>query len=87
MPRLIVDEPDGFYNSMDSRLPSYRHFNLDEFEKQVMDCYWSYPREKLDALFQTKKAVCTSIIAAGGRNDFKLPHKRAVTNNFRAQGS
>ena len=69
----------GFYNSMDSWLPGYRNFNLNDFEKQVMDCYWSYPPEKLDALFQTKTAVCTSIIAADGRNDFKLPHER-VTN-------
>ena len=67
----------GFYNSMDSRLPKYRKFKLNEFEVQVDACFWEYPPEKLDSLFDMKKAVCASIIAAEGRNDFKLPHKRA----------
>ena len=48
----------GFYNSMDSRLPAYRDFKLDAFEKQVQECFWSYTPEKLDKLCQTKKAVC-----------------------------
>ena len=66
----------GFYNSMDSRLPQYRKFKLDDFEKQVDECYWAYPPEKLTALFDTKKLVCGAIITADGRNDFALPHKR-----------
>jgi hypothetical protein len=66
----------GFYNSMDSRLPQYRKFKLDDFEKQVDECYWAYPPEKLTALFDSKKRVCGAIITAGGRNDFALPHKR-----------
>ena len=66
----------GFYNSMDSRLLQYRKFKLDDFEKQVDECYWAYPPEKLTALFDSKKRVCGAIITAGGRNDFALPHKR-----------
>ena len=61
---------------MDSRLPKYRKFKLDEFFKQVDACYWEYPAEKLESLFETKKLVCGAIVAAEGRNDFKLPHKR-----------
>lgn len=67
----------GFYNSMDSRLPKRRSFNLDELEKQCVQGFWDYPMEKLDALFETKRAVCAAIIAAGGDNGFKLPHKKA----------
>ena len=66
----------GFYNSMDSRLLQYRKFKLDDFEKQVDECYWAYPPEKLTALFDSKKRVGGAIITAGGRNDFALPHKR-----------
>ena len=66
----------GFYNSMDSRLPKQRSFKLDELAQQCIDSFWEYPSEKLDALFETKMVVCSSIIAAGGDNDFKLPHKK-----------
>ena len=55
----------GFYNSIDSRLPKLRNFNLDELYKQVEDEFWAYPSEKLDALARMKACVCQAIIAAG----------------------
>ena len=36
-----------------------------------------YPSETLDDIFEMKKEVCRSIIAAGGDNDFKLPRKKS----------
>jgi len=41
----------GFNKSLDSRLPRVRSFNLDDFELQILQCFASYPEEKLHALF------------------------------------
>ena len=65
----------GFYNSIDSRLPKLRKFSLDELYQQVVDAFWEYPSEKLDALARMKARVCKAIIKSGGDNDFKLPRK------------
>ena len=65
----------GFYNSLDSRLPAQRPFDLNKLFELVESAYWEYPGEKLDNLFDTKMAVCKSIIEARGDNDFSLPHK------------
>ena len=69
----------GFYASWDSRIPHLRPFDVDELAAMCEAAFWEYPSEKLEALVETKKAVCKSIIAAGGNNDFKLPHKKAAS--------
>ena len=66
----------GFYNSLDSTLPPKRPFQLDALAQLVVESFWSYPSEKLDALFDTKMRVTKCIVEAEGDNNFKLPRKR-----------
>ena len=67
----------GFFNSLDSRLPKLRPYNLDEFEKLIVDEHEQYPAEKMDALFDSKQRVCQAILRCGGDNSYKMPHRRA----------
>ena len=69
----------GFNKSLDSRLPKVRSFDLDAFEKEILDAFDEYPSEKLDALYDMKQRVIECIIACDppGGNTFKLPHRSA----------
>lgn len=73
----------GFNNSLDSRLPKTRSFDLDAFEQQILDEWDEYPAEKLDDLFDMKSRVLEEIIKDGGGNSFKLPHRTAAEKRAR----
>ena len=68
----------GFFNSVDSRIPKLRPYDLDEFEKMIIAAHDSYPGEKLDAIFDMKQAICERVLATTppGNNDYDLPHKK-----------
>jgi hypothetical protein len=68
----------GFNNSLDSRLPKKRSFDLDEFEQQVLEQFNDYPMEKLDDLFDMKQRVTRCILDSDppGGNNFTLPHRK-----------
>ena len=53
-----------------------RSFKLDEFWKQCQQCFWDYPSEVLQQIFETKMAVVKAIIENGGDNTYKMPRKR-----------
>ena len=69
----------GFNNSLDSRLPRVRDFNLDKFNAQIDQEYNDYPEEKLDALYDMKSRVLECIRTSNppGGNNYKLPHRKA----------
>ena len=52
----------GFNKSLDSRLPHRRSFDLDAFERQLLQAVKEYPAEKLNAIFDMKSRVIECII-------------------------
>ena len=83
----IPNSPDtnacdlGFFRSLDSRPPRKRAMRLDAFEKQVLQAFKDYPPDRLSAIFDQKKRVCSAIIADGGNNAYKMPHARDSEKN------
>ena len=65
----------GFFNSVDSRLPKLRPYDLDAFYELVEKAHAEYPAEKLDSLYDSKMRVCKAILSANppGNNDYKMP--------------
>ena len=65
----------GFFNSVDSRLPKLRPYDLDAFYALVETAHAEYPAEKLDSLYDSKMRVCKAILSANppGNNDYKMP--------------
>ena len=53
----------GFFNSVDSRVPKLRPYNLDDFEQLIIDAHNDYPGEKLDAIFDLKHKLCAVVLA------------------------
>ena len=86
VPIEIVDQPAqspdtncndlGFYASIDSRMPKFRSFNLDQLFAEVCQAWNAYPSEKLRDIFDTKHAIMEEIIKDKGDNLYKLPHKK-----------
>ena len=69
----------GFNNSLDSRLPKMRSFDLDEFEGEILEAWEEYPEDKLHDLFDMKLRVLKEIVVKDkGGNSFKLPHRTAA---------
>ena len=66
----------GFFNSVDSRLPKLRPYDLDAFFALVEEAHAEYPAEKLDSLYDSKMRICKAILSANppGNNDYKMPH-------------
>ena len=60
----------GFYWSLDSKLPQFRSFDLDDFAKEVQDAFDSYMYDTtiLTRIDRAKKIILQRIIKAGGDN-------------------
>lgn len=83
----VANSPDtnacdlGFFRSLDTHLPRKRSMKLNAFEEEVMTAFNNYPSEKLSAIFDQKMRVCKAIIADGGNNQYKMPHRRDSEKN------
>jgi hypothetical protein len=64
----------GFFNSLAHLTADEHSDSLSELLTAVEECYWSYPTDTLERVWQMQFNVYNSILQARGDNIYKMPH-------------
>jgi hypothetical protein len=80
---IVVEQPTkspdmnandlGFYNSLDSKIPNPRPFDLDRLYSCFVDAFKKYVSELLDKIYDTRKRVLKEVLKVKGSNEYKMP--------------
>ena len=62
----------GFYNSLDSKIPNPRPFDLDRLYSCFMDALKKYDSKLLDKIYDTRNSK-EEVLKVKGSNEYKMP--------------
>ena len=63
----------GLYNSLDSKIPNPRPFDLDKLYSCFVDAFKKHDSELLDKIYDTRKRALKEVLKVKGRNEYKMP--------------
>jgi hypothetical protein len=63
----------GFYNSLDSKIPNPRPFDLDTLYSCFHTAFKKYDSQLLNKIFDTRKRILKEVLKVKGSNEYKMP--------------